>query len=79
MKFNYDVEFETVKSRMLKTIDSFDGCLKDPPPLIGVENVETDGFTISLNAWVNSHGYQDIKLEFNERLMGDLKEVIHKA
>jgi small conductance mechanosensitive channel len=79
MKFNYGVEFKDVQIAILKTIDSFEQCLKDPPPRIGIEKVENDGFTICINAWINSHGYQDAKLEFNEKLMVVLKPFLVKV
>lgn len=51
-----------VREIVLKTIDSLKDCLKDPPPLIGIEKVDADGYTVIINAWANSHGFQDIKL-----------------
>ncbi|MCW3091628.1 MAG: mechanosensitive ion channel family protein [Ferruginibacter sp.] len=79
IKFNYMVEFEEVKTALLKTIDSFEQCLKDPPPRIGVEKLESDGYTVSMNAWLGSHNFQDTRLELNELLMRDLKPIIQKV
>lgn len=73
MKFNYAIDFDTVKNIVLRTIDSFDKCLKDPPPRIGVQDLQADGFIISINAWTKAHGYQDTKLAFQEKLMKDIK------
>jgi small conductance mechanosensitive channel len=78
LHFKYDVEFKEVHTAVMKTIEAFDGYLKDPPPRIGVEDVETDGYTVCINAWANSHGFQDTKLEFNEKLMDTLKPLINK-
>lgn len=58
---------------MLRTIDSFDNCLKDPPPRIGVQDLQGDGFILSINAWTKAHGYQDTKLALQEKLMKDIK------
>lgn len=73
MKFNYSINFDTVKSIVLGTIDSFDKCLKDPPARIGVQDLQADGFIISINAWTKAHGFQDAKLAFQEKLMKDIK------
>ena len=79
IKFKQDVDFKKVKSTVLKTIDSFDQCLKDPKPRVGIDSIETDGYTVMINAWINSHGYQDTRMELNERLMNDLKPLISKS
>ena len=74
IKFNYAVSFDTVKSVALRSIDSFDKCLRDPPPRVGVQDLQSDGFIITINAWTQAHGYQDTKLVFQERLMKDMKD-----
>jgi small conductance mechanosensitive channel len=74
IKFNYAINFDTVKNVALRSIDSFDKCLKDPPPRIGVQDLQSDGFIITINAWTQAHGFQDTKLAFLERLMKDIKE-----
>lgn len=73
MKFNYTINFDNLKNIVLSSIDSFDPCLKDPPPRIGVQDLQADGFIISINAWTNAHGFQDTKLAFQERLLNDIK------
>jgi small conductance mechanosensitive channel len=77
-KLSYEIDFETVKKIALQTIDSFENCLKDPPPRVGIDKLEADGYTVFINAWANSHGYQDTRLLFNERLMNSLQPVIKK-
>jgi small conductance mechanosensitive channel len=75
IKFNYSVDFNKVKGIVLKTINDFDKGLADPAARVGIEKVEADGYTVCINLWINSHGYQDTKLEFNERLMNDMEAV----
>jgi small conductance mechanosensitive channel len=78
IKFNNEIDFNEVRAIVLKTIDLFKDCLKDPPPRVGIDKVENDGFTVIIHAWTNSHGFQDTRLQFNERLMDSLKPIIQK-
>jgi small conductance mechanosensitive channel len=78
IKFNNSVDFEAVKKIVLNTIENFDDSLKDPPHRVGIEKVEADGFTVSINLWLSSHGFQDTKLLFNERLLENLKSLTFK-
>ena len=78
IKFNYEVDFNQVREIVLSTIGSLKDCLKDPPPRVGIDKVDADGYTVTINAWANSHGFQDIRLLFNEKLMDSLKPVIQK-
>jgi small conductance mechanosensitive channel len=73
IKFDYSVDFEKIKTIVSGTIDSCDNCLKDPPPRIGLEKFELDGFTIIVNAWTKAHGFQDTKLAFQEKILRDIK------
>jgi small conductance mechanosensitive channel len=73
MKFNYGIDFEQVKTVILATIDAFDNCLKDPPPRVGIQKFELDGFTIVVNAWTNAHGFQDTRLLFQEKILSRVK------
>lgn len=79
MKFNYGVEFKKVQTIILKTIDSFEDCLKDPPARVGIEKIEQDGYTVSINVWLNSHGFYDTTMAFNEKLMNELIPLITKT
>jgi len=72
-KFNYGIDFERIKSIAQSTIESFDKCLQDPPPRIGVEQLDPDGFIVIINAWTKAHGFQDTKLAFQERLMKNVR------
>ena len=73
IKFNYGVDFEKMKNIVLTTIASFDQCLKDPAPRIGLQKFEADGYTMVINAWTKAHGFQDTRLSFQEQLLKDIK------
>ncbi|HYH15538.1 MAG TPA: mechanosensitive ion channel family protein [Flavisolibacter sp.] len=74
LKFNYGVPFEAVKAIIQKTIDESEDLLKQPTSRIGVETMDPDGYKVKTNIWVNAHGFQDLKLGFQERLMKALKQ-----
>jgi small conductance mechanosensitive channel len=69
IKFSYAISFTEVKKIAMETIGSFEKGLKMPPPRIGIDKIEADGYTIIINTWINSHGLQDTRLELNEKLM----------
>ncbi len=73
LKLNYAIDFKEVQRITLESIGSFTHGLKDPAPRIGIDKIEPDGYTILINVWVNSHGYQDARMELNERLMNCLR------
>jgi small conductance mechanosensitive channel len=79
IKFNYAVDFQKVKSITLATIDSFEQCLKDPPPRVGIDDMDAESFTVTISSWVNSHGYHDTRMQFNEKLMTELKPLVSKS
>ena len=37
-----------------------------------VSKLEYDRYTITVNAWINAHGYYDTMLAVNEKLINDL-------
>lgn len=78
MKFNYGVDFKKLQTLVLKTAGNFEQGLKEPSPRIGIEKIEPDGYTVLINIWINSHGYQDTLLVFNETLMNELKPLLTK-
>jgi len=43
---------------------------------IGFDKAEADGFTVSLNVWVKSHGHYDGKLLLDRKLIDHLKSLI---
>jgi len=72
-KFGNAVDIKQVKQTIGDTIDKEEGCLKTPERRIGVAVLEADSFTLSINVWVNSHGFEDTKLILQEAILQDLK------
>jgi len=73
LKFNYGVDFDKIKSIVLATVDSFDQGVKEPPPRIGLQKFDADGYTMVINVWTKAHGFQDTRLSFQEDLLKKIK------
>jgi small conductance mechanosensitive channel len=73
LKVNYGVDFEKIKQVCLNAINSMDDCLKEPPPRVGVKQLDADGYILTVNAWTKAHGFQDTKLIFQERVIEEVK------
>ena len=73
MKFSYKIPFGRVQEIINKAIDNADDLLDDPPRRIGVESLEPDGYKVRINIWVKAHGYTDIRLAFQQRLIQEFR------
>jgi len=73
IKFNYGVDFEQIKGIVLAAFDSFDQCIKQPPPRIGLQKFDADGYTMIISVWTKAHGFQDTRLSFQEKLLQHIK------
>lgn len=73
LKFSYSFDIEQVKTAIAQSVRDFKGILNSPAPRIGVSSLETDGYKLLINVWVNAHGFIDAKLAFQEKLVDDLK------
>jgi small conductance mechanosensitive channel len=73
-KFGNAIDIKQAKSVINSTIDKVENILKTPERRIGVALLEPDGYTLSINVWVDAHGYQDVKLNLQENLLQDIKD-----
>jgi small conductance mechanosensitive channel len=73
MKFSYKVPYERVQAIIEKAIDSADDLLNDPPKRIGVESLDADGYKVRINIWVKAHGFNDVRLAFQQRLIQEFR------
>ncbi|TCD04227.1 mechanosensitive ion channel family protein [Pedobacter frigidisoli] len=74
IKFSYGIEYDEIAAIFNKTVEEFKDCLKTPERRIGVSALEDSGYKVSMNVWVNAHGFTDTKLAFQEELMKNLKQ-----
>lgn len=73
LKLPYKTDFNEVKPIIEEVLKSSEMILKNTETRIGVVAFDADGYRISVNIWVNPHGFVDAKLIFQEKLINDLK------
>ncbi|MGZ3958676.1 MAG: mechanosensitive ion channel family protein [Flavisolibacter sp.] len=78
LKLSHSVPFDQAKATIEKSIDSIEKFLKDPARRIGVSSVEQDGYKLLINVWAPAHGFEDLRLLFNQRVLEDMKESFQK-
>ena len=62
-----------VKEILSKSIMERTDVLKEPVHRIGLSSIDPDGYKVMVNVWAPAHGYQDVKLLLQEKLIQDLK------
>lgn len=73
MKFGNAIDYVQVKTAIDQAIAEAGDILDDPPRRVGVSSLESDGYKVILNLWVNAHGFVDTKIKFQEILLQSLK------
>ena len=74
MKFANNIDYKQVKGIINAAIDKCTTVLSTPERRIGVAELQSDGYLVGINVWVNAHGFQDTKLEIQETILQDVKE-----
>lgn len=74
LKFPNSADFAKVKAIIEDTIDHAEGTLGEPKKRIGIGELQGDSYVVHVNVWVNAHGFQDVKLALQERLLERLKQ-----
>lgn len=72
-KLNFGISFDQIKIILEQTIQKNKDILKDPIHCIGVSAVESDGYRVVVNAWVDAHGFIDAKMQLQQSIINDLK------
>ena len=73
IKLNYGVDENKMRSLIEEAFKETKDCLKEPPHRIGIEKMEIDGFTMMINVWLNSHGFEDTRLQLQEKILNKIK------
>lgn len=73
LKFSYGMDIEKIRSVVENTINSLKTVLRDPPHRIGISALDPDGYKVMVNVWTPAHGFHDIRLLLQEKIMGNLK------
>lgn len=74
LKMSNAIDINEIKSVINQAIDKCKNVLAKPERRIGVSSLETDGYKIGVNVWVDAHGFQDTKLAIQERILQDIKD-----
>jgi len=72
LKFGFGTDFENVKNTIEQIIIKNTSILKDPAFRIGMNKIESDGYIVVINAWIQAHGYHDQKMILQESLVSGL-------
>jgi small conductance mechanosensitive channel len=73
-KFPNSVDIKQAKDVIAQAIERSANCLKSPEKRIGIGELQNDGYLMSINVWVNSHGFQDDKLIIQENILQAIKD-----
>jgi len=73
LKFNNSIDIKQIKAIVNASIDKCKNILSKPERRIGIAVLETDGYKLGINVWVNAHGFQDTKLAIQETILQDIK------
>lgn len=73
LKFSYNIDFEQVKKILESSIHSSNMINTDPPHRIGLSLIDYDRYTITVNVWVDAHGFYDTRFVLQEKFIADLK------
>lgn len=74
LKFNNGIDIKQIKAIVNASIDKCKNILSKPERRIGIAVLETDGYKLGINVWVNAHGFQDTKLAIQETILQDIKD-----
>ncbi|GLU57318.1 mechanosensitive ion channel protein [Dyadobacter frigoris] len=73
MKFSNAIDFNEVKKNIDNVLDNSQNTLKSPERRVGVSSIESDGYKVMVNVWINAHGFIDTKMTVQEKIMESLK------
>lgn len=73
LKFSNSIEFSQIKEIIDQAIEKCENILATPERRIGVSSIETDGYKVGVNVWVNAHGFQDTKLAVQETILNAIR------
>lgn len=72
-KVGFGFDFEKIKVLVHQSVKNFPAILTDPEPVIVIAQILPDGYQIELNVWAKAEDYNNLKTNFNNHLLNDLK------
>jgi len=73
LKFSNSIDFTAVKDLINKVLDKSKNILATPERRIGISSIESDGYKVMLNVWIDAHGFVDTKMAIQQKILEDLK------
>jgi len=74
LRFDYKTDADQVKKVLQNSINTAENILPEPVARIGISKLEVDKYIMTVNVWVNAHGYYDLLIALNEKLVTDVKK-----
>lgn len=74
LKLNYGMEISKVKDLLQRAVEASKDILEDPKYRIGIASLEADGYSIIVEVWVDAHGFDDVRMDFQEKLIEALSQ-----
>jgi small conductance mechanosensitive channel len=72
-KLNYGIEIGQVKKIIEEVVHQDKDILDNPAPRVGISVLDPDGYKVMVNAWVEPQGFQDEKLDLQEKIIQKIK------
>lgn len=73
-KFPFTADYKQIENVLQSSIANMQSILKSPESRVGINCIDPDGFRITVNVWINAHGFQDAKLKIQQQMIEDLKK-----
>ena len=73
LKMNFGLDFEKVKTVLLRSVNDQKGVIADPRPFIRIDELQADGYIVTLNVWLLANEYNNLKSGLYEKIMYNLK------
>lgn len=73
LKFSYATDFNQLKDTIARSVSEMKEQLPNPELRVGISATETDKYIVTINIWTEAHGFHDMRLAVNEKLINDIK------
>lgn len=74
IKLPYVIDYKHAVEIIEKTLAANKDLLTDPPPRVGLNLMEVDGYHVTVNVWTQPHNFIDTKLDLQARILQDLRD-----
>ncbi|NIJ53876.1 mechanosensitive ion channel family protein [Dyadobacter arcticus] len=73
LRFSNNIDFKAVRKTLNHVLDGAQNALKVPERSIGISSIESDGYKVMVNVWLDAHSFVNTKMEIQEKIMESLK------